>query len=78
MIGQIQSCFLRNSPVREMVRPTDVWPNVICACPVAEAAARLSRRRCQSQSNMTHVRTKDDFAANANSGVRAFLRNRRG
>src|SRR5690606_19969395 len=31
-IGQIQSCFLKKTPVRVRVRPMDVCPNVMCAC----------------------------------------------
>src|SRR6478672_309712 len=31
-IGQIQSCFFSNKRVRDIVRPKDVWPNVMWAC----------------------------------------------
>ena len=33
MIGQIQICFRRNTPVRVIVRPTLVLANVMCAPP---------------------------------------------
>src|SRR5262245_40709801 len=48
MIGQIQSCFLSNSPVREIVRPTDVLANVICAWAAARLEDELNRWRSQA------------------------------
>ena len=54
MIGQIQSCFFRNSPVRVIDRPTEVWPNVMCDCPWP-SVCRVDCNFCQSQVNMGRV-----------------------
>jgi hypothetical protein len=43
MIGQIQSCFFSMSPVRETVRPIEVWPKVKWAWPRAFAAVERVR-----------------------------------
>ena len=47
-MGQIQSCFFSSRPVREIVRPMEVWPKVMWAwAPWCERD--LERRSCVSQ-----------------------------
>ena len=54
MMGQIQSCFFKNKRVRDIDRPTEVWPNVMCACPARATWVEGRNQRVSEEYMASH------------------------